>query len=193
MSLLRPMTRELGYARSLAVGMWEHYYKAEAPNWEPLPDLLGLLTQIDNMVAGLPRAAGGWWLALPPGHPPRSWEKAGVKSQNPRRCGRQLEQNRKVSHMKRAMERADFERVADVLYGFLSEQFGKEKELEPVVLLLKLSTDHKVSDFVPLPVGHLFREELGTFGKDAAAMLLDEACRLPSIDMAVLILSLIHI
>jgi hypothetical protein len=32
----------------------KHY--PEAPQWEPLPDLIGLLTQIDNMTTGLVRA-----------------------------------------------------------------------------------------------------------------------------------------
>jgi hypothetical protein len=45
----------LGYATTLACALWEKHYKAEAPDWKPQPDLLGLLTQIDNMTAGLVR------------------------------------------------------------------------------------------------------------------------------------------
>jgi hypothetical protein len=41
------------YALGLATTLWTRYYKAHAPNWEPLEDTLGLLTQIDNMIAGL--------------------------------------------------------------------------------------------------------------------------------------------
>jgi flagellar biosynthesis/type III secretory pathway protein FliH len=42
-----------GYARRLAVAIWEQHYKATAPHWKPLDDLMGVLTQIDNMTAGL--------------------------------------------------------------------------------------------------------------------------------------------
>lgn len=44
-----------GYASRLAVALWEKHYKDTAPQWKPLPDLLGVLTQIDNMTAGLIR------------------------------------------------------------------------------------------------------------------------------------------
>lgn len=42
-------------ATELARNIWEREWKQTAPNWEPLPDLLGVLTQIDNMT----RAAWG--------------------------------------------------------------------------------------------------------------------------------------
>jgi hypothetical protein len=42
-----------GYAKRLAVAIWEQHYKATAPQWKPLDDLIGVLTQIDNMTAGL--------------------------------------------------------------------------------------------------------------------------------------------
>lgn len=45
------------YARSLAVSLWEKHWKADVPEWEPLPDLIGVLTQIDNMTCGLRRLA----------------------------------------------------------------------------------------------------------------------------------------
>lgn len=45
----------LGYATHLACALWEKHWKADAPDWKPLPDLLGVLTQIDNMTAGLVR------------------------------------------------------------------------------------------------------------------------------------------
>ena len=44
-----------GYASRLAAAIWEQHYKGEAPNWRPLDDLMGVLTQIDNMTAGLTR------------------------------------------------------------------------------------------------------------------------------------------
>jgi len=41
------------YATTLAVSMHKQHYAEDAPNWQPLPDLVGLLTQIDNMYTGL--------------------------------------------------------------------------------------------------------------------------------------------
>jgi len=49
--------RAAGYAQRLATSLWEQHWKADAPDWKPLPDLLGVLTQIDNMTAGLERKA----------------------------------------------------------------------------------------------------------------------------------------
>lgn len=44
------------YATSLARAIWEKHFKETAPDWKPLPDLIGVLTQIDNMTAGMVRA-----------------------------------------------------------------------------------------------------------------------------------------
>jgi len=41
------------YATTLAVSMHRQHYAEDSPNWQPLTDLVGLLTQIDNMYAGL--------------------------------------------------------------------------------------------------------------------------------------------
>lgn len=49
------VNEELRYAHRLATALWEKHYKADAPDWRPLPDLLGTLTQIDNMCSGLTR------------------------------------------------------------------------------------------------------------------------------------------
>ena len=49
----------LGYAQRLATFLWEKHYKKDAPEWKPLPDLIGVLTQIDNMTAGLVRTQQG--------------------------------------------------------------------------------------------------------------------------------------
>lgn len=46
-----------GYASRLAVAIWEKHYKDIAPRWKPLDDLMGVLTQIDNMTSGLTRLA----------------------------------------------------------------------------------------------------------------------------------------
>ena len=45
----------LKYAQRLAATIWEKHWKQDAPNWKPLDDVLGVLTQIDNMVAGMTR------------------------------------------------------------------------------------------------------------------------------------------
>lgn len=44
------------YARTLAIGLHKKHYPDVV--WHPLPDTLGLLTQIDNMVAGLVKPSG---------------------------------------------------------------------------------------------------------------------------------------
>lgn len=47
----------LRYAKNLATTMWERDWKQESPNWQPLDDTVGVLTQIDNMVAGMEKRA----------------------------------------------------------------------------------------------------------------------------------------
>jgi hypothetical protein len=44
---------ELKYAARLGKSIWRKRYAKKAPDWKPLPDLYGVLTQIDNMIAGL--------------------------------------------------------------------------------------------------------------------------------------------
>lgn len=44
------------YAKNLAVFIWTKHYKKESPDWKPLPNVLGVLTQIDNMTCGLEKA-----------------------------------------------------------------------------------------------------------------------------------------
>jgi len=45
-----------GYAMRLAQSLYERLWKDQAPHWKPLPDLIGVLTQIDNMTGGLVRS-----------------------------------------------------------------------------------------------------------------------------------------
>ena len=52
-----PKPDAYGYASRLAVAIWEQHYKDVAPQWKPLDDLMGVLTQIDNMTTGLTRLA----------------------------------------------------------------------------------------------------------------------------------------
>lgn len=40
-------------ATHIAEWLWKTFYRDQAPEWAVLPDLLGVLSQIDNMVAGL--------------------------------------------------------------------------------------------------------------------------------------------
>ena len=55
-----------GYAKRLAEAIWEMHYKTIAVDWKPLPDLIGVLTQIDNMTSGLitPPVAQRQWVGL---------------------------------------------------------------------------------------------------------------------------------
>jgi hypothetical protein len=55
-----------GYARRLADAIWKKHYKSTAPQWEPFDNLIGVLTQIDNMTSGLttPPAAQRQWVGL---------------------------------------------------------------------------------------------------------------------------------
>lgn len=43
----------LWYATRLATSIWETHYREISPDWKPLTDLAGVLTQIDNMISGL--------------------------------------------------------------------------------------------------------------------------------------------
>lgn len=43
-------------AKQLAKGLWNKFYKNDSPNWEVLPDLYGVISQISNMVTGLTRS-----------------------------------------------------------------------------------------------------------------------------------------
>lgn len=46
----------LTYATNLAVSLHCKHWRSDARNWEPLGELIGVLTQIDNMTVGLSRA-----------------------------------------------------------------------------------------------------------------------------------------
>jgi hypothetical protein len=48
------------YAKHLAEAIWSKHYKDIAPHWKPLDDLMGVLTQIDNMSAGLAPPRREW-------------------------------------------------------------------------------------------------------------------------------------
>jgi hypothetical protein len=48
---------EYDQLRDLTVTIWKMFYQEEVPDFEPLDDILGLITQIDNMVTGLERKA----------------------------------------------------------------------------------------------------------------------------------------
>lgn len=45
--------QNLEYAIRLATILWEKYYKNTAPHWKPFDDMSGVLSQIDNMIAGI--------------------------------------------------------------------------------------------------------------------------------------------
>jgi len=49
------MKNEYKYAKNLATYLWKTHYKTDALKWEPCDVLMGVLTQIDNMIVGLTR------------------------------------------------------------------------------------------------------------------------------------------
>lgn len=49
-----------GYAKRLAESIWKDHYKEISPHWRPFPTTLGVLTQIDNMIAGLEKSRKEW-------------------------------------------------------------------------------------------------------------------------------------
>jgi len=49
-----------GYAKRLAESIWKDHYKEISPHWRPFPTTLGVLTQIDNMIAGIERQRKEW-------------------------------------------------------------------------------------------------------------------------------------
>ena len=55
---------EYNYARDLAYHLWYTHYKDDAPDWEPLDNLYGVLMQIDNMITGLIRNKEGKGMKL---------------------------------------------------------------------------------------------------------------------------------
>ncbi len=55
------MARDLAYneAKQLSIYLHRQHYADSAPNWQPLSDLRGVISQIDNMVVGLVRKQEG--------------------------------------------------------------------------------------------------------------------------------------
>lgn len=45
----------LNYAKMLVLSIHKKHYQQNNPDWKPLDDLVGILTQIDNQCAGLER------------------------------------------------------------------------------------------------------------------------------------------
>lgn len=52
---LEAQASALAYATRLAAAMHRDHYAEDAPQWEPFPDLMGVLSQIGNMLTGLAR------------------------------------------------------------------------------------------------------------------------------------------
>jgi hypothetical protein len=48
------LAQDTQYAKSIAVHMARHW-SGTAPHWEPFDDIGGILSQIDNMAAGMTR------------------------------------------------------------------------------------------------------------------------------------------
>lgn len=61
---------------TLAVDLYNQHFREDAPQWQPLPDLRGLISQIDNMTTGLNRATphvSGWIIGNSAGDLWRAW------------------------------------------------------------------------------------------------------------------------
>jgi hypothetical protein len=52
----RPEQETYAYAKRLAEFIWEKHFQKESPDWKPLENTLGVLTQIDNMTCVLEKA-----------------------------------------------------------------------------------------------------------------------------------------
>jgi hypothetical protein len=57
MTLADELVEAKGYATRLLVALMDKHFQDRSPGWEPLPYLMGVLTQIDNLTTGLTRAA----------------------------------------------------------------------------------------------------------------------------------------
>ena len=55
--LQRELEEARGYATRLLVALMDKHFQDRASGWAPLPDLIGVLTQIDNLSTGLERRA----------------------------------------------------------------------------------------------------------------------------------------
>lgn len=54
-----PAREATAYAKFLACALWREHYAVKAPEWEPGDSLMGVLSQIDNMLCGLKAPAAG--------------------------------------------------------------------------------------------------------------------------------------
>ena len=52
----QPAHDDYGSAKRLAESIYRKHYMEDAPHWKPLPDLAGVISQIDNMTTGLAKA-----------------------------------------------------------------------------------------------------------------------------------------
>lgn len=56
-ALIESQSAEIAQAsdevKQLIESIWRAEYRHSAPNWKPLPDLVGMVTQLDNMYAGV--------------------------------------------------------------------------------------------------------------------------------------------
>ena len=57
-------TPEYTEALEIATYLWRNHYSGVSPDWEALPDLSGVLSQISNMVTGMILAPPDGWIAI---------------------------------------------------------------------------------------------------------------------------------
>jgi hypothetical protein len=87
----------------------------------------------------------------------------------------------------RAMERADFDAAADVMYRFASEAFADNPAFVPTMFVLRLDAEHKVHTIIPFEAGAFFRERFGIPGRELAARVLEQLSGTPATDIAALV------
>jgi rubrerythrin len=93
-----PPQMELDYAKRISTYLWERYYKEVSPDWKPLNTLMGVLAQIDNMIAGIHG---------PEKEQPERYSKENLYAKDPTKdhtwscteCGRYLAPEFKASHV----------------------------------------------------------------------------------------------
>lgn len=112
----------LQQATDLAAAIWSSHYRGIAPQWKPLPDLCGVISQIDNMAAGMTVKAA------PAGHAePVAWRVAEFwSSAEPTNTVRMLAEGDKL---KRWPLRKDFIRWVSAAPVAAEPAPGREAEL----------------------------------------------------------------
>lgn len=99
------VTDELAYATRLLCSLMEKHFPDRSPEWKPLPDLYGVLTQIDNLSTALSRPS--------PGVVAEQWQRASEIPNVPRGNERQF-----IAAVRRAHSGKVYTFAASYLNGY---------------------------------------------------------------------------